>query len=74
MSDPAIKAKLMEQIEYLSPEFQMQLLNFARKLAGIKGTPGKDLLPFAGIMTLEESQEISRVIEEDCEKVEMNEW
>ncbi|HPZ09107.1 MAG TPA: hypothetical protein PL110_13440 [Candidatus Eremiobacteraeota bacterium] len=68
------KAKIIEQVDSLSPELQRQLLDFACKLAGPKGISGKELLPFAGIMTFEEAQSINRAIEEGCEKVDVNEW
>jgi hypothetical protein len=55
---------------------QRRVLDFARAMAEStpQGTPGKELLQFAGIMTPAEADEFLRSIEEDCERVDPNEW
>lgn len=35
-----------------------------------KGTPGKDLLRFAGTISAEDADEMMRAIEEGCERIE----
>ncbi len=40
----------------------------------LKGTPGKDLLRFAGTIPAEDVDEMMRAIEEMCERVDPDEW
>ncbi|WP_256678104.1 MULTISPECIES: hypothetical protein [Fischerella] len=38
------------------------------------GTPGEQLLRFAGSIPPDDLQEIREAIEQDCERVDINEW
>ena len=40
----------------------------------IIGTPGKQLLRFAGTISSEDLQSMSQAIEKDCEQIDLNEW
>jgi hypothetical protein len=63
-------------MEQLPARMQRRVLDYARALAEStpEGTPGDELLKFAGIMTPSEADEFLRGIEEDCERVDPNEW
>ncbi|AEG15937.1 hypothetical protein Desku_2403 [Desulfofundulus kuznetsovii DSM 6115] len=39
-----------------------------------EGTPGRDLLRFAGVIPPEEGELMKRAIEDACERVDTNEW
>jgi len=66
MADTTIKEEILNEIDKMTPERQMRVLEFARTLSNPlpPGVPGKDLLQFAGILTHEEGQEWLDAIEE----------
>ncbi len=74
----SIEAEIIEQVRALSPEQQQRLLEFARLLASapptmappIPGAPGSALLHFAGTIPAEELQQMTRALEEQCERVD----
>ena len=76
MVDTLVQNELLKQMEQLPAGMQRRVLDFARSLAKPtpRGTPGRELLRFAGIMTPEEGEEFLRAIEEDCERIEPDEW
>ena len=76
MVDTFVQNELLKQMEQLSPALQRRVLDYARAMAEStpQGTPGKDLLQFAGIMSPDEADEFLRSIEEDCERVDPNDW
>jgi hypothetical protein len=76
MLDAKIQEELLKEVEQLSPALQRRVLDYARAMVEStpQGTPGRDLLQFAGIMSPEEADEFLRGIEEDCERVDPNEW
>jgi hypothetical protein len=76
MVDTFVQNELLKQMEQLSPALQRRVLDYARAMAEStpQGTPGKDLLQFAGIMSPDEADEFLQSIEEDCERVDPNDW
>ena len=76
MVNPAIEKEIHEQLNHLALDQQRQVLEFARALtvSKVRGIPGSALLRFAGVINTEDLDIISRTIEEDCEKVSLNEW
>ena len=76
MLNPSIEKEIISQLNKLPLEKQQQALHFVRALTRAKppGIPGKDLLRFAGVIEPSDLQVMARVIEEDCEKVNLNEW
>ncbi|MFB2880474.1 hypothetical protein [Floridanema aerugineum] len=76
MINPLIEKEIHVQLEKLTLQQQIQVLNFAKSLAGTMpvGVPGKDLLQFAGTLSPEEAKEMLEAIEEGCGKVDLNEW
>ena len=75
MLDFAIQSDLLKEVEQLSPLLQRKVVEYAHSLAGSvpRGTPGDQLLRFAGTMTEEEAKEMMEAIE-DCERIDPNEW
>jgi hypothetical protein len=76
MTDPTVQDLLLDEMKRLPPAMQRRVVDFARALADSipEGVPGDTLLQFAGIMTPAEADEFLRGIEEDCERVDPNEW
>ena len=74
--DGSLQSELLTQVDQLPPAMQRRVLDFARALAEStpEGTPGDRLLQFAGIMTPEEADGFLRGIEEDCERIDPNDW
>ena len=76
MIDDTFRDALLAQLEVLPPVRQEQVLAYARDLATkpVVGTPGRDLRPLAGIMSDEDAEEMLKIIEEGCERIDPNEW
>lgn len=72
----SLKEELIKQVESLPPRLQRQVLNFARALGASrpKGLPASESLRLAGIISKEDMEAIEKAIEEDCERVDPNEW
>ena len=76
MPNPSIEKEIITQLGRLPLEKQQQVLHFVRALSITKplGVPGKDLLRFAGTIEPSDLQVMAQVIEDDCEKVNLDEW
>ena len=76
MKHTSIEQDILRQVEILSPEEQMRVLEFARSLISHRpiGTPGSMLAKFANTLDRTESETMNRAIEEACEQVEANGW
>jgi len=76
MSTPPITKSLMEQIEELPESQQYQVLSYIQSLkkAPVEGVPGKNITQFAGSISSEDIDAIEKAIEEDCERIDINEW
>jgi hypothetical protein len=76
MADTTIKEEILNEIDKMTPERQMRVLEFARNLSNPlpPGVPGKDLLQFGGFLTDEEADAMLQAIEEGCEQVYPSEW
>ena len=72
----SIIEEVVEQLRAMPQDLQSQVLEFARTLAktDIQGTPGRELLRFAGSIPPEDIQLMRQAIEEGCEQVDINEW
>ena len=76
MIDEDIRSALLKQIDQLPISQQRRVLDYAASLAEPAGTkvPEDDLLSLCGSMPTEDAQEMIRVIEEECERIDPNEW
>lgn len=71
--DASIKNDLINQVESLSTDHQLRVLDFAKSLDP-KGVEGKSLLRFEGLIPADDLETMSKAIEEGCEKVDIGEW
>jgi hypothetical protein len=69
-----IKDEIIQRIDRLDAPQQRKVLDFARGLSVSLGTPGRELLKFAGAIDQPDLEVISEAIQEGCEKVEPNAW
>ncbi|MBI4530571.1 MAG: hypothetical protein HY709_03525 [Candidatus Latescibacteria bacterium] len=76
MTNLTIKQEIIQQLDHLPPELQRRVLDFAQALTFSlpKGMPGKQLLPFAGVIVADDVQAMAEAIEAGCEQVDRNEW
>lgn len=76
MTNISIIDEVIEQLKAMPQHLQSQVLEFAQTLAKsqVRGTPGQQLLQFAGSISPEDIQLMREVIEQDCEQVDINEW
>lgn len=68
--------ELIEQLRVMPQHLQWRILEFVQTLvkAEVRGTPGRNLLRFAGSIPPDDLQLMREAIEQDCERVDMNEW
>ncbi|NDJ20019.1 hypothetical protein [Myxacorys almedinensis] len=68
--------EVVEQLKVMPQPLQKQVLEFVRSLvkAEVRGTPGQQLLRFAGSIPSDDLQLMSEAIEQDCERVDIDEW
>lgn len=72
----AIIDEVVEQLKVMPQHLQWQVLEFVRSLvkAEVRGTPGQQLLRFAGSIPSDNLQLIREAIEQDCEQIDVDEW
>jgi len=68
--------QVVEQLKVMPQQKQWQVLEFIETVlkTEVRGTPGKQLLRFAGSIPSDELQLMSEAIAQDCEEVDINEW
>ena len=68
--------EVVEQLKVMPQNLQWQVLEFVRALvkAEVRGTPGQQLLRFAGSIPLDDLKLMRAAIEQDCERVDVDEW
>jgi hypothetical protein len=68
--------KVVEQLKVLPFELQWRVLEFTRALAVSvpRGTPGRQLLSFAGSIPAADLTLMRQAIEEGCERVDADGW
>jgi hypothetical protein len=75
MSIPIID-EVVEQLKVMPQHLQWQVLEFVRALvrAEVRGTPGQQLLRFAGSISPDNLQLMREAIEQDCERIDVDDW
>ena len=75
MSIPIID-EVVEQLKVMPQPLQRKVLEFVRSLVNVevRGTPGKQLLRFAGSIPVDDLQLMREAIQQDCEQVDIDEW
>jgi len=68
--------QIVEQVKALPDNLQHQVLMFVRSLRTVagRGTHGSLLLQFAGGISSDDVASMREAIENDCERVDGNEW
>lgn len=68
--------EVVEQLRVMPQDLQSRVLEFARMLVKteVRGTSGQELLRFAGSIPADDLQLMREAIEQDCERVDVNEW
>ncbi|MGB3294258.1 MAG: hypothetical protein WBB01_14820 [Phormidesmis sp.] len=68
--------EVVEQLKVMPQPLQRQVLKFVRSLiqAEVRGTPGQQLLRFAGSIPSADLQSMSEAIKQDCERIDIDEW
>jgi hypothetical protein len=77
--DPTLQNDLLNYLGRLGSDEQARVVDYARTLASSSksqevGARGKDLLRIVGLIPPEDLAEMKRAIEEDCERIDPNEW
>ena len=73
MTATHIKENLVNQIDRLPYDLQLRVLDFIASLSP-KGVKGESLLRFKGTISANDLRQISKAIDEGCEKADINEW
>jgi hypothetical protein len=73
---PAVKEQILSDLDRLSAEEQKRAAELVHSLVSPtpKGTPGHDLLRFVGTIDDESARQMIETIEEECERVDPDEW
>ncbi|MGF1602045.1 MAG: hypothetical protein ACFCU8_08475 [Thermosynechococcaceae cyanobacterium] len=68
--------QVIEQLRIMPHPQQQKVLQFARTLGHpeLRGTPGQQLLKFAGTISSDDLTLMQAAIEQDCEQVDLNGW
>ena len=74
MNEPA-RDSIVNEFAKLTPAQQAEVMSFIRALKGSpKGTPGRNLLPYAGSIPAEDLAAMEAAIKEGCEQVDQDGW
>ena len=76
MTKSTLKKEIIEKLDLLAVEEQRKVFDFACTLTESKtaGIPGRDLLRFAGTIEKTDLEVMRNAIEDECERVVLNEW
>jgi hypothetical protein len=74
MTRTEVETEVLTLLQKLPLAQQYSVLAFMRALLVPTGTPGQQLLPFAGKIDHNDLQAMSAAIEKDCEQVHPDEW
>jgi hypothetical protein len=68
--------EVVERLKVMPQHLQQQVLEFVRVLVEVeaRGTPGQQLLRFAGAIPADDLRLMREAIEQDCERVDVDEW
>ena len=79
MTTAEFKDEAIKRLERVPPKLRATVLSYlegvGEKTAGrVRGTPGRDLLKFAGTISDETAERMKQVIEEECERIDYDSW
>jgi len=76
MTSLILKRKILKKLDLLSFDEQLRVLDFTSALTDRKvvGVSGQELLHFAGKINSNDLEYMQRAIEDECERIDVNEW
>lgn len=75
MAQVSYKQQIIERVEKLNTDDQRKVLEFLQNIeSDIEGVPGTSLLRFVGSIPADDLDKMQQAIEEDCDKVDWDEW
>jgi hypothetical protein len=74
MTHSKVTQQIIRQLDQLSPELQRRVLDFVLALSQPQGTPGEQLLRFAGVLEPDDAQAMTQAIETNCERIDADGW
>jgi hypothetical protein len=77
MQQITVKQQIDKKLEVLPVDIQRKVLFYIDHLTesvAPSGVSGKKLIEFAGTLSEEDAEELIRIIEEGCERIDDNEW
>jgi len=71
-----IRENIISSLDKLPLDLQKKVQDFVNALVITlpKGVPGESMLSFVGELNKSDASEMIQIIEEGCEKVDINEW
>ncbi|MEA2574737.1 MAG: hypothetical protein QOH93_2035 [Chloroflexia bacterium] len=71
-----VRDEIVSHLDKFTVEQQQKVLQIVRSMASDVpvGVPGNRLLHYAGTLSKEEAEEMMRVIEEECERIDLSAW
>nr|WP_083778598.1 hypothetical protein [Oscillochloris trichoides] len=74
MTLTTVEREVLSFLQKLPITQQYAVLAVVRALATPQGVPGTVLLPFTQRITTEDTMQMAKAIEHDCEQVNLDEW
>ena len=75
MTTQSVTAEILGTLDELPPEQQREVLAFARSLKPqLRGVKGAALLDFAGNISADDLTQMQGSIEEECGRIDADEW
>ena len=76
MLQTTVRDKIINRLDALTVEQQQKILEIMESMDARPpvGVPGSSLLHYAGTLSKEEADEMMRVIEEECERIDPSDW
>ncbi len=76
MVNMQIRDNIINDLDKLPVDLQKKVQDFVHALIATlpKGVTGKSLLHFAGKISKEDANEMIKIVDEGCEKVDLHEW
>jgi hypothetical protein len=76
MVQPALKKRILADLDRLTPEQQKHAADFVHGLGSPlpTGASVEDLLQVAGTLDAESARQMMDAIEDGCERVDLDEW
>jgi hypothetical protein len=71
-----VRDEIAARVEQLPPELQKEVLEFVTSVASLRprGQSGASLRAFAGSLDPASAREMTRAIEDECERVDASQW